>query len=182
VPARRALYFGRFQPFHKGHLAVVEWILSELGVDEIVVLVGMASESYTFRNPFTAGERIEMIRLSFVDASIPLDRLITATLHTLETSIGCAQYVLSFVPRVDYVVIGNPSVAKIFEDSGARVVRPPSFRRSEWNGTRIRLLMARGDPAWRDSLTPSTAEFIESIGGPGRLSLLAASDAPGGNM
>jgi len=58
--ALRALLYGRFQPFHKGHLAIAKWAYNELKVDEMVFLVGMASESYTPRNPFTAGERIEM--------------------------------------------------------------------------------------------------------------------------
>jgi nicotinamide-nucleotide adenylyltransferase len=174
--ARRVLYFGRFQPFHRGHLSVVEWALKNLNVDEVVVLIGMASESYTPRNPFTAGERIEMIRLSLRDAGIPLERLITATIHTLETSIGCADYVLSFVPKIDYIVTGNPAIARIFKDSGARVVNPPYFRREEWNGSRIRRLMASGNPAWREAVTPSTASFIESIDGPGRLAEIYRSD------
>ncbi|MEB3816415.1 MAG: adenylyltransferase/cytidyltransferase family protein, partial [Desulfurococcales archaeon] len=39
----RALVFGRFQPFHKGHLSLIKWAFDNLGIDEIVVLVGMAS-------------------------------------------------------------------------------------------------------------------------------------------
>lgn len=175
---RRVLYFGRFQPFHRGHLSVVEWSLRELGAEEVVLLIGMASESYTPRNPFTAGERIEMARLAFRDAGLPLDRLITATLHTLETNIGCAQYVLSFVPRVDFMVVGNPAIARIFSDTGIQIVRPPPIRRGEWNGTRIRELMARGDPAWREAVTPSVARFIEEIDGPSRLAELYKSDRP----
>ncbi|MEM4620366.1 MAG: adenylyltransferase/cytidyltransferase family protein, partial [Desulfurococcaceae archaeon] len=84
---RRALLFGRFQPFHKGHVSIVKWALYEVGFDEIVFLIGMASENYTPRNPFTAGERIEMIRLSLKDSGMPLDKAITATIMTLETSI-----------------------------------------------------------------------------------------------
>jgi cytidyltransferase-like protein len=101
---RRALIFGRFQPFHKGHLSIVRWALEERGFEEVVLLVGMASENYTPRNPFTAGERIEMIRLSMMDAGIPLERIITATIRTLETSIGSVHYVLSYVPKV-YIIL-----------------------------------------------------------------------------
>jgi nicotinamide-nucleotide adenylyltransferase len=155
---------------------VALWALREEGFDELVFLVGMASESYTRRNPFTAGERIEMIRLSMRDSGIPLDRVVTATIPTLETNIGLANYVLSYVPRVDALITGNPQLARIFSDYGLRVVKPPSFNRGEWRGEVIRRLMASGDPAWRRTVTPSTAEYLESIGAPGRLRDLYSSD------
>ena len=55
----RGLYIGRFQPYHLGHQAVLESISEEM--DEIVVVIGSAQESHTIDNPFTAGERMEMI-------------------------------------------------------------------------------------------------------------------------
>ncbi len=171
----RALIFGRFQPFHKGHLAIVEWAMDR-GFEEIVFLVGMASENYTPRNPFTAGERIEMIRLSLRDRGIPLERAITATIRTLETSIGSVYYVLSYVPRVDAILTRNPVISKIFLDAGINVVEPPVFNRGEWRGERIRELIARGDPAWKDAVTPSTARFIEEIGGVDRIRWSLARD------
>ncbi|MCE4621360.1 MAG: nicotinamide-nucleotide adenylyltransferase [Desulfurococcales archaeon] len=172
----RALLYGRFQPFHKGHLAVTRWAFETLGVDEIVFLVGMASENYTARNPFTAGERIEMIRLSFRDEGLPLDRMITATIETLEVSIGRVYYVLSYVPRIDFILTRNPGIARIFRDAGFNVVAPPLFNRDEWRGEYLRSLMARRDPAWKRGVTPSTAEFIESIDGVERLASLLLTD------
>ena len=56
----RALFVGRFQPFHYGHLHAIEKILEEC--DELVLVVGSAQMSHEHDNPFTAGERIEMIR------------------------------------------------------------------------------------------------------------------------
>ena len=165
----RALVYGRFQPFHKGHVSLAKWAFSELNVDEIVFLIGMASESYTPRNPFTAGERIEMIRLSFLDEGLPLSRLVTATIETLEVNIGLTYYVLSYVPRISYIIARNPIVLRIFKDVGLRVAVPPYFNRSEWRGSRIRELIARGDPRWKDSVTPSTARFIEEIRGTDRI-------------
>jgi len=166
---RRALIFGRFQPFHKGHLAITEWAFRNLGIEEIVFLIGMASENYTPRNPFTAGERIEMIRLSMRDQGIPLDKIVTATIRTLETSIGSVYYVLSYVPRVDFILTRNPVISKIFLDAGIDVARPPVFNRDQWRGEVIREQIAKKDRRWRDAVTPSTAEYIEAIGGIERL-------------
>ena len=172
---RRAMIFGRFQPFHKGHLHIVKWAF-EQGFEEIVLLVGMASENYTPRNPFTAGERIEMIRLSARDAGLPLERIITATIRTLETSIGSVHYVLSYVPKVDTILTRNPVISKIFMDAGIGVMKPPLFNREEWRGERIRRLMAHGDPRWIETVTPTTAEYILSIGAIERIRMALASD------
>jgi len=174
---RRVLVYGRFQPFHRGHLSIALWALNELGFDEVVFLVGMASESYTPRNPFTAGERIEMIRLSARDAGIDAASIVTSAIPTLETNIGLAGYVLSYVPRVEAIATRNRVIARIFRDYGLAVVEPPEFNRGEWRGEAIRRLMARGDPAWKERVTPSTAAFIESIEGPERVrELMEASD------
>jgi bifunctional NMN adenylyltransferase/nudix hydrolase len=57
------LVIGRFQPFHHGHVALVAHAL-ELGRRALVV-VGSAGSPRSVKNPFTADERIAMIRQSF---------------------------------------------------------------------------------------------------------------------
>ena len=59
---RRALFVGRFQPFHNGHIHAIGEILEES--DELIIVVGSAQMSHEPDNPFTAGERLEMIRLA----------------------------------------------------------------------------------------------------------------------
>src|SRR5256885_9498938 len=58
----RALFVGRFQPFHRGHLSMVKRILESNS--EIIVGIGSAQYSHTGENPFTAGERYEIDRKS----------------------------------------------------------------------------------------------------------------------
>ena len=66
--AKRALFIGRFQPFHKGHLEAVKMILKEN--DEIIIAVGSAQYSHKLENPFTAGERITMIRKALEEEKV----------------------------------------------------------------------------------------------------------------
>jgi len=65
---KRALFVGRFQPFHNGHLHAVKSILGD--ADELVVVVGSAQMSHEPDNPFTAGERLEMIKYALDSAGI----------------------------------------------------------------------------------------------------------------
>ncbi len=54
-----AVYVGRFQPFHNGHLALLQRALSLAPL--VVVVIGSAHQARTPKNPFTAAERAEMI-------------------------------------------------------------------------------------------------------------------------
>lgn len=61
---RECLVFcGRFQPFHKGHVRVIEKALGS--AIEVVVVVGSSFAPRTLRNPFTFEERRDMIRSVF---------------------------------------------------------------------------------------------------------------------
>lgn len=57
-----AVYIGRFQPFHNGHLALLGQALSLAG--QVVVVIGSAHQARTPRNPLTWQERAEIIRLA----------------------------------------------------------------------------------------------------------------------
>ncbi|HXY46810.1 MAG TPA: adenylyltransferase/cytidyltransferase family protein, partial [Thermoplasmata archaeon] len=66
----RGLLIGRFQPFHRGHLSVVRTIRADRPDDSLLLGIGSAQESFTWKNPFTAGERFEMIARAIADADI----------------------------------------------------------------------------------------------------------------
>lgn len=57
---KRGLYIGRFQPYHYGHEKILEFISHD--VKEIIIGIGSSQESHTMENPFTCGERIEMVK------------------------------------------------------------------------------------------------------------------------
>ena len=163
----RGMFFGRFQPLHRGHLEVARTILEKH--DEIIFMIGMSTESHTPRNPFTAGERIEMIRLSSIDMGFSLDRIITVTLPTMEVHVADVYDVVHMAPKFDEIYVGNKIMARIFRESGIRVTVPKPYKREIYNASYIRSLMAKGDPKWRELVTPRTASFIEKIGGPERI-------------
>ena len=59
---------GRFQPFHLGHLELVKQILDQC--DEVIIAITSAQFNYLEKDPFTAGERIEMIHNSLKEANL----------------------------------------------------------------------------------------------------------------
>ena len=57
---KKGLILGRFQPFHLGHLNVVQEVMNE-GLLPIIG-IGSSEEGNTLNNPFTSQERIAMIK------------------------------------------------------------------------------------------------------------------------
>ena len=57
-----AVYVGRFQPFHNGHLALLRHALSV--APQGILVIGSAHQARTPKNPFSWQERAEMVRLT----------------------------------------------------------------------------------------------------------------------
>ncbi len=163
---RRALIPGRFQPPHLGHFKLFEWCLERF--DEIVIAVGSAQKSHTFTNPFTAGERIEMLRLGLKEAGLPLEKFVIVPVPDIETNFVWPRWVELLVPRFDCVVTGNMLVDRLFREYGYCVVNPPFFNRGQYSATRVRRLMLE-DGDWKRLVPESIARYIEEINGIERL-------------
>ena len=62
---KRGVMITRAQPFHKGHLEIIEKVIDNY--DELIIVIASAEESFTERNPLTAGQRMEVIFESIHD-------------------------------------------------------------------------------------------------------------------
>ncbi|EZQ04908.1 nicotinamide-nucleotide adenylyltransferase [Candidatus Acidianus copahuensis] len=154
----RGLFPGRFQPFHFGHLSVVKWALER--VDELVILIGSVNDSHTLLNPFTAGERIEMIRNSLVENEIDLRKIFIIPVSEILISSMWARQVMSLAPKFDVVFTRNPLVITAFKECGIKVIVPPSFNREKFSSTKIRKSMLSDDKTWEELLPDSVRKFI----------------------
>ena len=95
------LFIGRFQPFHKGHLEAAKFALGS--VDLLVIVVGSAQKSHEARNPFTAGERISMIRAALDEAKIDSKRALLIPVPDVDVHSLWTRQVDMLVPKYDVV-------------------------------------------------------------------------------
>ncbi len=167
------MFPGRFQPPHKGHGKVIEWILQIC--DNVIIAIGSAQESHTFQNPLTAGERVEALRLLLRDLSIDYNRVFIIPIPDIFMNKVWIKFVEAFVPKFDLVVTRNPLVKELFEESGYKVLSQPVFDRTELMGTNIRRMVIEGDE-WERYLTPSVVSFLKSIGFDKRLKTAISRD------
>ncbi|MEA1993082.1 MAG: nicotinamide-nucleotide adenylyltransferase [Euryarchaeota archaeon] len=165
----RALYVGRFQPFHKGHLHNIKKILEKN--DEIVIAIGSAQYSHTLQNPFTCGERIEMIRKALND----LSRVVIVPVTDLHIHDVWVSHLCSLAPKFDYIYSNEPLTVRLFEEAGFEVRSLPPYRRETYNATEIRKKIIDGR-SWEEYVPKEVGEFIKKIGGDERLRELVKSD------
>lgn len=169
----RALYVGRFQPFHLGHLEAVKYILRNSR--ELIIVVGSAQHSHTLENPFTAGERAMMVRLALDEAGIDPSRYFIIPVTDLDISGLWVSHVNMFVPSFNIVYTNEPLTRRLFVESAFKVVPIPFFKREICSATEIRRRMLR-DEDWEELIPNSVIKFIREIDGVKRLQELAKSD------
>ncbi|HEV2316575.1 MAG TPA: nicotinamide-nucleotide adenylyltransferase [Thermoplasmata archaeon] len=169
----RGLFVGRFQPFHLGHLAVVRDLRRQHPDEELIVGVGSAQLSYTPENPFTAGERLEMIVRAAAEEH--LEGLLPVPLLDIDRHALWVAYLVSLLPEFRTVYTSNPLTRELFVKQGFTVVEVPWHERATLEGRRIRRELAV-QGAWVDRVAPSVRRYLEEIQAPARLALLQ--DAP----
>ncbi len=171
---KRTVIPGRFQPFHLGHLHAVKWLLNRC--DELIIAVCSAQKSHTLENPFTAGERILMIRETLRKEGVDPWRIMIAPVQDIEYNSIWVCYLESILPPFDSAASRNPLVIRLFKERGYSILQPPLTRREEYSGVRIRRMMLEGDDKWKKLVPEPVVEVIEHIGGVERLRELAKTD------
>ncbi|MFQ6085190.1 MAG: nicotinamide-nucleotide adenylyltransferase [Candidatus Bathyarchaeia archaeon] len=170
--ANRGLFVLRAQPIHKGHVEAIQSVLRE--VDELVIAIGSAQLNYTPENPFTVGERIEMLRAALDEAGIDARRIIIVPVPDIHSHRTWVSHVISFSPRFGVVYSNNPTVVLPFKDAGYKVRPLPPFNRKEYSSTNIRQRIAT-DKRWEDLVPASVVGYIREIGGEERIRTLTRS-------
>jgi len=173
---RRGLMLGRFQPFHRGHLALTKQILSEC--DELLILIGSAQFNFIDKDPFSAGERMLMIHEALKEAGVDLSRCYIIPVANDENNARWLAYIRSMVPPFDVLYSGNDFVKYLARSQDSSIViEDPMFAEiNEYNGTNIRRLMQEGKP-WEHLVPPAVAKVIQQVGGIVRINMLARSDS-----
>ncbi|MEM4703705.1 MAG: nicotinamide-nucleotide adenylyltransferase [Candidatus Bathyarchaeia archaeon] len=169
----RGLYVGRFQPFHLGHLAAIKSILKE--VSELVIVVGSAQYSHRLNDPFTAGERLTMIRAALEEANVDLKRIWIVPVPDVHLHMMWVSAVEGYTPSFEIVFSNDPLTRRLFAEAKYKVRPIPFFERKTYSSTKIREKMLSGEN-WEKNLPKSVANFIKGIDGVNRLKDLARSD------
>ena len=151
-----ALFIGRFQPLHKGHLFALKWIAGQSG--RIFVVIGSAQEKKTEENPFSARERLAMMRAVLAKEKLA-QKCKVFLLQDIPNDYEWVSYLGAHVPAYDVCYSNNPLVLKLMRRSGKKAMRVPLFARAKYRGATVREKM-RAEKEWKSGVPKIVQEKI----------------------
>jgi nicotinamide-nucleotide adenylyltransferase len=163
---KSALYIGRFQPFHKGHLDALHQIFEN--EEQVIIVIGSAEDDFVPENPFTAGERYQMIQCALAEAGIDSSRYSIIPIRNIKHYSLWVRHLETLLPPFSIVYTGSSVVTTLFKTASGYGIR--SLQKNvDISSTIIREMMRMGDNGWREVVPACVVELIDSFDGEKRL-------------
>ncbi len=160
----RGLIVGRFQPLHKGHLMAIREALGKC--DDLIIVIGSAEDSHTERNPFTAGERFQMLISSL--APEERSRVFIVPIGDLNRYSLWVGHIESHLPPFDVVFSNSDLTRSLFRQAGYDVQRTKAYGPKQYSATEIRKRIVAGK-RWRHLVPDAVAVILDSVDAKQRL-------------
>ena len=159
---------GRFQPFHNGHAAVLEHAAATH--TRVVVAISNAHISHTASDPFTGGERLQMIDLHCRTIGI-IEQVVTLPIPVDDEPTTWVATIKAVSPPFDSVYTRSAWTSSLFAYWGIPTVTDV-LNGHTISATTVRELIATGGQ-WTEHVPPATAHVLRSIGGLDRVRQLS---------
>ena len=154
----RALFIGRFQPFHNAHLLDVKKILKEC--DEVIIAIGSSQEKNTLENPFSYNERKDMAAKTLKANKIRKYKIYPVP--DLYDDKKWIAHIKKNLPKFDYVYSGNKWTLKCFRMHDSSIKKIKLIKGV--NSTKIREMIAKGKN-WEKMVPREVEDYIKKING-----------------
>ena len=167
-----ALFIGRFQPFHEGHLYSLNKCL-ELA-DRVIVGIGSSQESGTENNPWDYETRKKMIEKVMREPSLEGSSLQIVAIPDVHDDKKWGVLIKEIIEQAGqqpYQVVGvgnNEWTNRIFRAINIEVYETGLYKRDELEGIKIRTLMRAGDDSWKSRVPKSVVKFLEEYDKPSK--------------
>ena len=159
---KRALFIGRFQPFHNAHLVDIKNVLKE--VDEVIIAIGSSQEKNTLENPFSYNERKQMIINALKNNKIKNYKIYQVP--DLYNDKKWVSYIKKNLPSYEFVYSGNQWTLKCFKRFDSKVKKIKLIKGI--NSTIIRNMMIN-NKNWQKLVPKEIADYIRKIKGVDRI-------------
>ncbi|MBI2551892.1 HAD-IA family hydrolase [Candidatus Uhrbacteria bacterium] len=149
-----ALYLGRFQPFHRGHL----WCIKKILENNQKLIIGLFNDPSDHRNIFTLSERQKIITTALRAAGIDPQRWRFVVVD--RSKAGWATHLHEQYP-FGTLYAGNPNLKKPFRNVSC-VIRHLPRKANAFSATEIRKRSKRGESI-STLVVPGTVSMINAL-------------------
>lgn len=163
----KALYLGRFQIFHNGHLNIIKHIESEEDIGELVIAIGSSQYSRDNKhpalpliiNPFTYEERETMLEMSLNgQVNKPFTIIGIRDTHVCDLWFNLVMH----YAKPDVLYTNAAREIKLFESKGIQTRRIP-IAKEAYHAQVVREMIMNGDD-YEKYVPKGTDEFIKKYG------------------
>ncbi len=148
----RALFIGRFQPLHRGHLHALTAASED---HDLIIGVGSSQYRHTAENPLSLEERQRIIHTCLEEP----DTIAIPDQHDDEAWMDWIEDRLS----IDRCISGNDHVRKLFSQRGYEVAHPDYLQPDHISGTTVRERI-RHEKDWDELVPDCSFTILEEIG------------------
>jgi nicotinamide-nucleotide adenylyltransferase len=144
--------------------------------NELILVVGSAQMSHEPDNPFTAGERIEMIKGALNSEKIDPGCYMIIPIPDAPAHRVWVSQVESQTPRFDIVYSNQSLTKRLLLEAGYEVKGIKLYERGKYEASEIRRRILEGEN-WKDLVPPEVYRFVQEIDGENRIRDLAKTDS-----
>ena len=165
-----ALFLGRFQPLHHGHIYMLNKILKLY--KEIKIGVGSSQLSKSKINPFTYEERVNFIRQALTKRGIPSQRFSIYPIPDIFNTSKWVNHVISIVGSFDTIFSNSGWVRQLFQNQGYTVGQKIGIFKKKYNASYVRKLISKDNKNWMSLVPKEVVNLIRDCDGIERIRIL----------
>ena len=165
-----ALFIGRFQPLHHGHIYVISRILESH--KKLKIGIGSSQLSKTKNDPFTSEERIKFINTAFEKRKISKNKYEVYEIPDIFNAQKWVDHVVSIVGDFDIIYSNSDWVRQLFQNKNYLVGKKLVIFKKKYNASNVRKLISKENKNWKSLVPKEIANLIEEFKGIERIQSL----------
>jgi len=165
-----ALFLGRFQPIHHGHIYILNKILKLYKF--IKIGVGSSQFSKTKINPFTYEERVNFITSALNKRGITSQRFSIYPIPDIFNASEWVNHVISIVGSFDTLFSNSDWVRQLFQNEGYTVGKKIGIFKKKYNASNVRKLISKDHKNWTILVPKEVVNLIKNYDGIERIKIL----------
>lgn len=165
-----ALFIGRFQPLHHGHIYILTKILKHY--NKLKIGIGSSQLSKIKSDPFTFEERANFVSSALKKRGFNPERFEIFPIPDIFNANKWVDHVISIVGEFDTIFSNSDWVRKLFQNRGINIGEKIEIFKKKYNGSNVRKLISKENKNWTSLVPQEVVNLIKRYNGIDRIKTL----------